>query len=77
MTTAQVEEILAKQLGRPKDEIFQTFELEPLAAASIGQVHRATLLKSGKEVVVKLLRPDIISKLQHDLDILVRFAAWA
>lgn len=77
LTTAQVEEILTKELGRPKDEIFQKFEMEPLAAASIGQVHRATLLEGGKEVVVKLLRPDITSKLQRDLDILVRFAAWA
>ncbi len=77
LTTAQVEVILAKELERPKDEIFQTFEMEPLAAASIGQVHRATLREDGKQVVVKLLRPDISSKLQRDLDILVRFAAWA
>ncbi len=76
LSTAQVEEILAKELGRPKDEIFREFEMEPLAAASIGQVHRATLKEGGKKVVVKLLRPDITAKLQHDLDILVRFAAW-
>ncbi|MFF2885921.1 ABC1 kinase family protein [Paenibacillus sp. NPDC057967] len=77
LTTAQVEEILAKELNQPQDDIFGTFEMEPLAAASIGQVHRATLRDSGKQVVVKLLRPDISSKLQRDLDILVRFAAWA
>lgn len=77
LTTAQVEEILAKELGRPKDEIFQNFEMEPLAAASIGQVHRATLREGGNKVVVKLLRPDITSRLQLDLDILMRFAAWA
>ncbi|MDF2719159.1 MAG: hypothetical protein K0R28_6084 [Paenibacillus sp.] len=77
LTKAQVEEILAKELERPKGEIFQQFEMEPIAAASIGQVHRATLREGGKKVVVKLLRPDIASKLQRDLDILVRFAAWA
>ncbi|RJX39899.1 AarF/ABC1/UbiB kinase family protein [Paenibacillus pinisoli] len=77
LTTAQVEEILAKELNQPQEDIFKTFEMEPLAAASIGQVHRATLLGGGKQVVVKLLRPDISSKLQRDLDILVRFAAWA
>ncbi|MCD9020232.1 ABC1 kinase family protein [Cohnella silvisoli] len=77
LTTAQVEEILAKELRRPKDEMFLEFEMEPLAAASIGQVHRATLREGGKKVVVKLLRPDIVSTLQRDLDILVRFAAWA
>jgi len=77
LTTAQVEEILAKELNQPQEDIFKTFEMEPLAAASIGQVHRATLLGGGKQVVVKLLRPDIPSKLQRDLDILVRFAAWA
>lgn len=77
LTKAQVEEILAKELERPKDEIFHHFEMEPIAAASIGQVHRATLREDGKKVVVKVLRPDIASKLQRDLDILVRFAAWA
>ncbi|MFD0589431.1 ABC1 kinase family protein [Paenibacillus sp. GCM10027627] len=76
LTTAQVEDILAKELVRPKDELFLSFEMEPLAAASIGQVHRATLREGGKPVVVKLLRPDISSKLQRDLDMLVRFAAW-
>ncbi|WP_238327516.1 ABC1 kinase family protein [Paenibacillus gorillae] len=72
----QVKEILANELSRPQDEIFEHFEMEPLAAASIGQVHRATLREGGKQVVVKLLRPDISAKLQLDLDILVRFAAW-
>ncbi|MFF2907769.1 ABC1 kinase family protein [Paenibacillus sp. NPDC057934] len=76
LTTAQVEEILAKELNQPQEEIFQQFEIEPLAAASIGQVHRATLRENGQNVVVKLLRPDIVAKLDRDLDILVRFAAW-
>jgi len=77
LTTEQVEQILAKELVQPKDELFEQFEIEPLAAASIGQVHRAVLREGGKKVVVKLLRPDIASNLQRDLDILVRFASWA
>ncbi|MBO9610733.1 MAG: AarF/ABC1/UbiB kinase family protein [Paenibacillaceae bacterium] len=77
LTTAQVEDILARELGRPKDDIFQSFDMQPLAAASIGQVHRAVLREGGIQVVVKLLRPDIASKLERDLDILIRFAAWA
>jgi len=77
LTTEQVEQILAKELVQPKDELFEEFDIEPLAAASIGQVHRAVLREGGNKVVVKLLRPDITSKLQRDLDILVRFASWA
>lgn len=68
---------MAKELPEPKDELFSYFDMEPLAAASIGQVHRATLRKNGKDVVVKLLRPDIIFLLRRDLDILIRFASWA
>lgn len=77
LTKTQVGDILAQELVRPKDELFADFDMEPLAAASIGQVHRATLRNGGKKVVVKLLRPDITAKLDRDLDILVRFAAWA
>ncbi|MFF2090232.1 ABC1 kinase family protein [Paenibacillus sp. NPDC058174] len=76
LTQDQVKEILAKELNRQQDEIFEHFEMEPIAAASIGQVHRATLREGGQQAVVKLLRPDLSSKLQLDLDILVRFAAW-
>jgi len=77
LSSDQVEKILTKELQRPRDEIFLDFEMEPLAAASIGQVHRATLREGKKKVVVKLLRPDITALLHRDLDILVRFAAWA
>ncbi|QQZ60749.1 AarF/ABC1/UbiB kinase family protein [Paenibacillus sonchi] len=76
LTTAEVEAILNKELPQPKDEMFLEFEMEPLAAASIGQVHRAVLRENRKKVVVKLLRPRITAALQRDLDILVRFAAW-
>jgi ubiquinone biosynthesis protein len=51
-----VRELLAAELGAPVNEVFTQFERQPLAAASIGQVHRATL-HSGEQVVVKVQRP--------------------
>ena len=45
-----------KAYGMPMEEVFSTFDETPLAAASIAQVHRARL-KSGEDVIIKLLRP--------------------
>ncbi len=65
------------------DEVFREFDDEPLAAASIAQVHRATL-KNGRRVIVKVLRPALRKQLAVDLNILTSFAdllarkaAWA
>lgn len=66
---AQVEE----QLGRPLADIYATFNEKPLAAASIGQVHRATT-HDGEEVVVKVQRPGIAQKIRSDLDLLYYLA---
>ena len=60
---------LTKALGRPPEEAFARFEAEPMAAASIAQVHRATL-QDGTEVVVKVRRPGIEAKIEADLRIL-------
>ncbi|MDY6769957.1 MAG: AarF/ABC1/UbiB kinase family protein [Candidatus Nanohaloarchaea archaeon] len=60
--------IVEEELG-PIDETFAEFEDEPLAAASIAQVHRATL-QDGEEVVVKVRRPGIKEQMEKDLDIL-------
>ena len=57
---------IEKDLGRPLDEIFAHIEREPLAAASLAVVHRATLL-NGQEVAVKVLRPGIKRQLATDL----------
>lgn len=65
---AEINQVLIKELGNP-DDIFATFSQEPLAAASIGQVHRARL-KTGEEVIVKIQRPGIESKVRNDLEIL-------
>lgn len=57
------------ELGHTLEDLFYSFEAEPLAAASIGQVHRA-VLHGGEEVVVKVQRPDIEEIIKTDLEIL-------
>jgi ubiquinone biosynthesis protein len=59
--------------GRPVGEVFASFETEAFAAASIAQVHRATL-HDGSRVVVKVRRPDIEAKIEADLRLLVHLA---
>ena len=61
---------LAKaSLGRSINEVFASFDDQPLAAASIAQVHAATL-KDGAEVVVKVLRPNVDEMIARDLEVL-------
>jgi len=70
---SQVREIIEAELTSPIDEIFQKFEETPLAAASIGQVHRAQL-KTGEDVIVKVQRPGIRATIEVDLEILLHLA---
>jgi ubiquinone biosynthesis protein len=63
-------------LGRPVGEIFAGFDATPLAAASIAQVHAATL-KDGREVVVKVLRPGMREAIDRDLEVLRTLANLA
>ncbi len=63
------------QLGRPLDEIFQSFDRNPLATASVAQVHSARLI-DGDEVVVKIIRPGIKRKIIADLELLKILAEW-
>ncbi len=72
-TYAQAEEIIRSELKSTPEAVFSRFEKEPLASASIGQVHRARLI-SGEEVVVKIQRPDIQITIQVDLEILMSLA---
>jgi ubiquinone biosynthesis protein len=72
----RAEEILVSELGRPVDELFATIEHEPFAAASTAQVHRATL-PDGREVAVKIQRPDIVAKTKADLGVLEELARVA
>ena len=63
-------------LGRPITQMFASFEDEPLAAASIAQVHAAQL-KGGREVVVKVLRPGMRERIERDLEVLYTLAGLA
>ncbi len=65
-------EIIEEELGQDIEDIFEEFYNEPMAAASIGQVHEATL-KTGEEVVVKVQRPDIEERVKADLELIERF----
>ena len=66
----QVREIVEADLGRPLESAFATFDEEPEAAASVAQVHRATLA-DGTVVAVKVRRPDIAAKVELDRAILL------
>jgi ubiquinone biosynthesis protein len=63
-------------LGRPVADLFRDFDVAPLAAASIAQVHTATL-HDGREVVVKVLRPGMREIIGRDLEVLHTLAALA
>lgn len=65
----QVREIVEDELGARIKDLFATFDEEPLAAASLGQVHRATT-RSGRDVVVKVQRPDVRETVRGDMDTL-------
>lgn len=69
-------EIVEKAFGQPTGELFAEFNMEPLASASIAQVHAAKL-KTGEEVVVKILRPNVREMIEQDLAILKTMAHWA
>ncbi len=60
--------------GRPVDDVFERFDREPLAAASIAQVHTAKLRDDG-EVIVKVLRPGVEALIERDLDVMRKIAA--
>jgi hypothetical protein len=64
-----------KGLRPALDEVFATFEAEPVASASIAQVHFATL-KGGREVAVKVLRPGMLDVIEDDLTLLHTLARW-
>lgn len=67
---------LREDLGGEPESVFARFDVQPLAAASIAQVHRAQL-KDGTEVIVKIRRPGITEIVEADLRLLVRLAALA
>ncbi|KIH77044.1 2-octaprenylphenol hydroxylase [Geoalkalibacter ferrihydriticus] len=70
---AELQAQIQKELGQPVEDLFAYFDPEPIAAASIAQVHRARLI-SGEEVVVKARRPGIAKTIEIDLDIMAGLA---
>jgi ubiquinone biosynthesis protein len=72
---SEIRKMIEEELGAPVEEIFATFDDVPIASASIGQVHHATLV-DGQEVVVKVQRPDIEQVVEADLDLLLRQARF-
>lgn len=69
----QVREQIEGELGRSLEDLFLYIDPKPLAAASIGQVHRATL-KNGEDVVVKVQRPKVEEEIKTDMEILYDLA---
>lgn len=65
---SEVESIVESELGVRISKAFATFESKPLAAASLGQVHRAAL-RDGREVVVKVQRPNVREHVRKDLEV--------
>ncbi|MCL5998023.1 MAG: AarF/UbiB family protein [Chloroflexi bacterium] len=72
----QICEVIRTELGQPPETLFATFDPQPLASASIGQVHAATL-QSGEGVIVKVQRPGVAEQVALDLQILAGVAEWA
>ncbi|KQW41959.1 MULTISPECIES: ubiquinone biosynthesis regulatory protein kinase UbiB [unclassified Roseateles] len=68
-------EMVERAFGRPLEELFASFDAEPIASASIAQVHFATL-QDGREVAVKVLRPGMLDVIDDDLSLMRTLARW-
>ena len=73
---ADVEKTVREELGQPIERLFTEFDERPLAAASIGQVHRA-MLPNGRQVVVKVQRPNAPRQIEADLALMYQAARLA
>jgi ubiquinone biosynthesis protein len=76
LTEAEVVEVMEQELRVPWEDVFASIESEPLAAGTIGQVHRATL-ENGADVVVKVQRPRAQEEILRDLGLFELFAEKA
>jgi predicted unusual protein kinase regulating ubiquinone biosynthesis (AarF/ABC1/UbiB family) len=72
---AEVEDIIERELGARISKLFSEFDVEPIAAASLGQVHRARL-RDGRRVAVKIQRPGIQQRMLDDLEALADVAIF-
>lgn len=68
---AEVRAAIERDLGRPLESVYRRFDPEPVAAASVSQVHRAVLAANGADVAVKVRRPDIEMLVGLDRSILI------
>jgi len=73
---SQAAALVEHALGRRIDEIFSRFDAEPVASASIAQVHFGQLRDGGREVAVKVLRPGMLRAIEDDLTLLHTLARW-
>jgi len=73
---AEAKKVIEKEFEKNIEEIYQSFNPRQIAAASIGQVYRATL-SGGEEVAVKVMRPGVEEKIETDLSILTSLARFA
>ncbi|MES2992051.1 MAG: ubiquinone biosynthesis regulatory protein kinase UbiB [Pseudomonadota bacterium] len=71
----QARALVERAFGRPIDAVFDRFDAEPVASASIAQVHFAQL-KDGREVAVKVLRPGMLAVIDDDLSLMRTLARW-
>ena len=72
----EIQPAIVSELGQPIEKLFAEFDPTPLAAASIGQAHAATLW-DGTQVVVKVRRPGVVEQVNEDLEILRELAVTA
>jgi len=70
----QAIQLISDNLQCPIEDVFSDFEAEPLASASIAQVHTATLKQSNKKIVIKVIRPNIEKVILSDTDLMAVFA---
>lgn len=73
---AEAKAVVENALGDSTDNIFESFDVEPMASASIAQVHPA-VLKTGEDVVVKVLRPGIAELIDRDVALMYTMAGFA
>ncbi|HAM53430.1 MAG TPA: hypothetical protein DCP92_23060 [Nitrospiraceae bacterium] len=72
----EVSRVIRQELGSPPEELFKSFDIKPVASASIGQVHKA-VLKDGTNVAVKIQRPGIDALVERDIEVLSTLARFA
>src|SRR5688572_30891222 len=72
--TPAIRHEIERSYGRPVEQLFERFDDEPIAAASLGQVHRAQY--KGRDVVIKVLRPGVEALVRQDLRVFKPLVRW-